>query len=374
MSRIAINCRSFLLKKYTGIGRYAHNLVRSLAAIDHENQYFLYARKGLFDLKRSLPRIAAKNFHPRLDLFGRGPKMFGDIDLYHAPSPEALPDIKGKIVVTVHDLIHRVYPQGHTAETIEQTEEHFQQIVARADKIICCSNNTRLDLQKFFTIDNSRVAVIPQGVDKKIFRVLTEQEQRSMKHALKVKGVVEPFLLFIGTIEPRKNLSSLIQSFRLLKTQKIFSGKLVVAGMKGWMQEHLASDIAAQGLEGEIVFLGYLTDEELCGLYNTAEVFVFPSFYEGFGFPILEAFNCGAAVVTSNTSSCAEVAGDAACCVNPADVKDIARGIQRILEDKDLKADLQKKACMRAQDFSFEKTARETFAVYQEVCGDRHES
>lgn len=369
MLRIAINCRSFLLKRYTGIGRYAHNLVKSLAAIDHANQYSLYARKGLFDLKRTLPRITAKNFHPRLDFFDQGPKIIGDIDLYHAPSPETLPDIKGKMVVTVHDLIHKVYPQGHTAETIAQTEEHLQQIVARADKIICCSQNTRHDLQRFFHVDDSRIAVIAQGVDKAVFRALTVHERQAMEGLLRKKGVEGPFLLFIGTIEPRKNLANLIQALRILKERKIFGGKLVVAGMKGWMQEHLASDIATLGLAEDIIFLGYLTDEELCGLYNIAEVFVFPSFYEGFGFPILEAFNCGAAVVTSNTSSCAEVAADAACCVNPTDVHDIAQGLQRVLEDKNFKESLQKKALVRAQEFSFERTARETLAVYQEVCG-----
>jgi len=372
MMRIAINCRSFLLKKYTGIGRYAYNLVKSLSAIDAQNQYFLYASKGFFDLKRQLPKIHAKNFYPRLDMFGRGPeKSLSNIDLYHAPSPEELPSVSGKIIVTVHDLIHKVYPQGHTAETIAQTEKYFKQIVARADKIICCSQNTSQDLRKFFAVAEPRIAVVAQGVDSHVFRVLTSFERQDIEIVLRRKGVTLPFLLFIGTIEPRKNLANLIKAFRFLKERKIFAGKLVVAGMKGWMQENLLADIAAQGLQKDIVFLGYLTDEELCGLYNAAEVFVFPSFYEGFGFPILEAFNCGAAVVTSSTSSCAEVAQEAACLIRPEDVDDLAQGIQRVLEDKEYRSHLKAKALVRAKDFSFEKTARETLAVYKEVYGDK---
>ena len=366
--RIAINCRSFLLKNYTGIGRYAYNLVKSLSFLDYESEYVLYARKGLFDFKRALPKVGGKNFHPCIDWQGQGPaKALKLVDIYHSPSPDRLPDIKAKIIVTVHDRIYKMYPQGHTEETIDATQKYFEEMMERADKIICCSKNTLEDLKKFFPVDERKTAVVYQGVDGKVFHRLGAEEEKEAGRFLEEKGITSSFLLFIGTIEPRKNLSNLIKAFALLKQQKAFDGKLVVAGMKGWMQEHISSMIAQEGLGRDVIFLGYLSDFELCALYNKTKAFVFPSFYEGFGFPILEAFQCGAAVVTSKSSSCGEVASNGAVLIDPSSPDDIASGIKKILSDERFVSALKEKALRRAQDFSFEKTAQETFKVYQEV-------
>lgn len=366
--RIAINCRSFLLKNYTGIGRYAYNLVKSLSSVDHENEYVLYARKGLLDFKRALPNIGGKKFYPCIDWQGQGPaKALKSIDIYHSPSPDRLPDIKAKIIVTVHDLIYKMYPQGHTQETLDATQEYFQQMMERADKIICCSQHTLNDLKQCFPSSEGKACVVHQGVDGKVFHRLSVDEQEEAEKFLKEKGIEQPFFLFIGTIEPRKNLSNLIKAFVLLKQQKAFDGKLVVAGMKGWMQEHLSAMIAQEGLTQEIIFLGYLSDFELCALYNKTKAFVFPSFYEGFGFPLLEAFKCGAAVVASKSSSCGEVAQDGAVLIDPSSPDDIANGIKKILNDTRFVSTLKEKALRRAQDFSFEKTAQKTLKVYQEV-------
>ncbi len=365
---IGINCRSFLRKQYAGIGRYAYNLVKSLSEIDQENIYSLYAKKGLFDFKRNLPRFSSSNFHRKIDWFSQGiGKILKDVDLYHSPSPDMLPSTNAKIIVSVHDLIYRTYPQGHTPETVAETEKHFQDIVQKASKIICCSENTRSDLHKFFSIQENKTCVIYQGVDKNKFCVLNSQDLHEADSLIKAKGVTGPFILFVGTIEPRKNLENLIYAFSLLKRKNKFSGKLVIVGMRGWMSEGLSDLIKKEGLLNDIQILGYLTDEELCVLHNKTEVFVFPSFYEGFGFPILEAFTCGAVVVTSNTSSCAEVAQDAAIQVNPYDFKSIADGIERSLEDEKLRNDLRQKGISRAKNFSFAQTAQKTLALYKEV-------
>jgi len=232
--RIAINCRSFLLKNYTGIGRYAYNLVKSLASLDHENEYVLYARKGLFDFKRKLPNIGGKNFYSCVDWQGCGPaKALKSIDIYHSPSPDLLPDVNAKIVVTVHDLIYKMYPQGHTEETIDATDRYFQQMMKKADRIICCSQNTLNDLKQCFPIDEEKTAVVYQGVDREIFHRLEREEQKEAEKVLREKGIDDPFLLFIGTIEPRKNLSNLVKAFALLKQQKAFDGKLIIAGNEG---------------------------------------------------------------------------------------------------------------------------------------------
>jgi len=367
--RIAINCRSFLKKNYTGIGRYAFNLVDCLAKTDKENEYHLYARSsGFFDFKRKLPRFPAKNFYRQIDYSGGGlDSLLKKVDLYHSPSLDFLPETETKIVVTVHDLIYKAYPGVHTPDSLEIFEKQFQQIVVRASKVICCSENTRKDLHRFFSINESKTRVVYNGVDKTQFYHLSDEERQDAGGLLARKGIKGPFILFVGTVEPRKNLGNLIKAFKDLKKRQKFFGKLVICGMKGWMTEGIEEEIKRENLHDDILRLGYVSNLELRCLYNLAEVFVFPSFYEGFGFPILEAFSCGCAVVASNTSSCAEIAADAALTVNPSRWEEIAQGIEKIYEDRQLKSNLQQKALRRADDFSFKKTAQQTLNVYQEI-------
>jgi len=184
---------------------------------------------------------------------------------------------------------------------------------------------------------------------------------------LKKVGINFPFILFVGTLEPRKNLRNLLRVFSMLKGKKKFNGKLVVVGMPGWMQDDLVEKIRSFGVLEDVVLMGYISDVQLRYLYNLAEVFVFPSIYEGFGFPILEALCCGGKVVCSNASSCPEIAQDAALLVNPHQEQDIEQAIEQILDDKELSGNLKQKAVERAKDFSFLKTATETLAVYKEL-------
>ncbi len=366
--RIAINCRSFLLKNYTGIGRYAYNLVKSLSDIDKENEYWLYAQKKYFDFKRRIPRVPAENFSVKVDWFGQGlSRILNTVDIYHAPSPDFISIHDAKIIVTVHDLVYKTYPDGHTPQTRQTTEKQLTEIVDKADRIICCSQSTINDLRTYFPVKEGQVRLVYQGVDKNIFYPMKDQERQAARKALTKRGIPESFLLFVGTIEPRKNLQNLLLALSILKKKNKFKGKLVVSGMKGWMVEGLAEVIKKFSLTDDVVFSGYVSDDELRALYNLCEAFIFPSFYEGFGFPIVEAFSCGAAVITSNVSSCPEIAGDAASIVNPYNPDDLADVIQRVLEDSKLKKVLQDRALVRANNFSFLKTAQETLAVYQEV-------
>lgn len=371
--RIAINCRSFLKRQRTGIGRYAYHLVKSLSEIDDQNEYQLYVRKGFFSFGKKLPRFPAKNFVPRVDRFGRGPaRTVKDADIYHLPSPGPLeaPDY-AKIVVTVHDVIFKAFPRGHTQQTIEAGERQFAGIREKAAKIICCSRNTADDLKKYFNVPREKIALVYQGVDKDIFYRIGKDEALAADQALKRRGMEGPFILSVGTIEPRKNLANLIRAFHALETAGKFSGQLAVIGMGGWLSDDIGALVAQLGLARKIVFLGYLPDRELRYFYNRAEVFVFPSFYEGFGFPIVEAFACGAPVVTSNVSSCPEIAADAALTVDPAGPEAIAEAIGRVIRDRDFSEALREKGFKRAGDFDFLKTARETLGVYEEVYEDQ---
>ena len=168
--RIAINCRSFLNKNYTGIGRYAYNLVKSLSEIDSRNEYWLYAQKKYFDFKRKVPRVPASNFAVKVDWLGQGiAKTLSPIDIYHSPSPDFINIERARVIVTVHDLVYKTYPEGHTPQTRETAEHQLIGIVDRADKIICCSQSIH-DLKQYFPSGRIQVCLVYQG-SIKIFSI-----------------------------------------------------------------------------------------------------------------------------------------------------------------------------------------------------------
>lgn len=356
--RIIVNCRSILLNTRTGIGRYTYHLLDQLGAIDPSTQYFLYAQKRLLDFKRRLPQFKHRYLINAIDSFKR-PIPKGDI--YHLPSPCDLESFDGKVVVTVHDLISKTFPQSHTPETNIIMERQMQAIVRRADMIICVSENTRHDLHQYYQMDHEKTTVVLSGVDHDIFYVMSDLSQAN--EFLTSRGIVNDFVLFVGTIEPRKNLQTLLEAMALLKKDM----PLVVVGMKGWMTEHISSHIDRLGLRHRVIFLGYVSDTELNMLYNSCTVFVFPSLYEGFGFPIVEAFSAGACVITSTLSSCKEIAKDAALIIDPKSPSSIAQAIESIATDKALRTAYKAKGLRRSQDFSFKAMAQNTLNVYKSL-------
>ncbi len=370
--RIAINCHSILNRHYAGIGRYTHNLISSLSEIDHNNEYILYVQRGPFDWAKKIPTSPSPNFKIKVDWFKKGPDVVADFcDIFHAPSPGPLPAHKRhKLIVTVHDLIHKALSLTHTDTTVSTTDTFMEEILQKADKIICASFSTCDDLLKFYNVEPQKAVIIYQGVNRDIFRLLPPEELEK-ELFIGQKKIEKPFILFVGTIEPRKNLANTIRAFAILKQKGDFEGKLVVVGRKGWKTENIPALIHQCGLEQDIVFLGYVPDRELCYLYNTAEVFVFPSLYEGFGYPLVEAFCCGAAVVTSTVSSCPEIAGEAALMANPYDPRAIAQAMSRVIHNPDLKQQLKERGLLRCQKFSLRKTAMETLALYSQVIKER---
>jgi glycosyltransferase involved in cell wall biosynthesis len=366
--RIAINCRSILKPRFTGIGRTTYHLLDWLGRIDQENEYILYCQKRFFDFKRKLPSFVYSNFTIKQDSFGLGPwSSVGRHDIYHIPNPDAIPDHPAPIVVTVHDLVYKTWPQSHTQETIDLTETYMAGIAKKASKIICVSESTRRDLHKFFNIPHEKSAVVYNGVDSNIFYHLSEELKAEARVVLAEKGTQGSFILSVGTLEPRKNLPNVLKALAILKEQNRFAGKLVVIGMKGWMLQQIETLTNELGLRNDVQFLGYVSDRELCYYYNLAEAFVYPSFYEGFGFPIIEAFCCGCPVVTSNVSSCPEVAGGAAELVDPNNPESIAKAVAAIVNDRGHQEDLRRRGLLRASDFSFQKTAQQTLAAYNSI-------
>ncbi len=363
--RISINCISILSSHRTGIGRYTYHLLDSLGRLDQSNEYILHGPQNFFNFSRHLPSFTGyPNLRRYPDYLNWGVRR---CDIYHFPSPSMLRMHRGKLIVTLHDLIYKTFPQTHTAQTIEMTQKHMEAIASRADAVICVSENTRRDLHSFFNISPEKSCVIYNGVDHRIFYPLSDHQRLAASASLKNMGVNKPYVLYVGTIEPRKNLNGLLESFAMLKSRKVFEGQLVVAGDIGWMSESREALIKKLGIEKDVVFTSFVSDEQLCQLYNMTELFVLPSFYEGFGFPIVEAFCCGAVVVTSKTSACAEIAGQAALTIDPQDPTRIAQAMEQALTDKNLKKSLRQVALSRAKEFSFDKTAQATLALYQRL-------
>lgn len=359
---IAINCRSIMLRNRTGIGKYTYNLLRCFGTMAPEHTFTTYAPKNLLDMKRDLPVFEFKNFRRKMDYFQSGVR---GADIYHIPCPDDVCRFEGKLVVTIHDLVYKTFPQGHTQKTVDLTEGYMQQIVHKADKIICVSENTRSDVHKYFDISREKTTVVLNGVNHQEFRPL--EDLSVTRPFLKSLGVDPGFIFFVGTLEPRKNLQGLLMAIAQLSDKGVNVPKLVVAGMHGWMKEQIPQLVRQLELKDKIIFTGFINNEQLNILYNTCGFFVFPSFYEGFGFPVLEAFSAGAASIVSKSSSCAEVAGDAAHLIDPSNPDDIARGITLLMEDKTLVKQLKKKALERAGHFSFEQNARQTLDIYRSL-------
>ncbi|HOX55132.1 MAG TPA: glycosyltransferase family 1 protein [Candidatus Omnitrophota bacterium] len=368
--KIAIDIRSTLKKTRTGVGQYTYNLVKNLVSLDREDDFLLYSKIKLFSRDKSLPDIKASNIRHKIERFSAGlDRTLGKVDIFHSPSQDML-NIKGaKIVVTVHDLIFRMFDYGHSKDAIASSERQILDTIAKADKIICYSKSTISDLQRLYNVPDKKIELVYVGVDRDNFYPMAEQEIQKARNIVGDFGVKEDFILFVGTIEPRKNIGNLILAFNALKEKNNIPHKLVIIGMKGWMYEKVFKLYDESKHKKDIMFLDYQPNNILNNFYNLADVFVYPSFYEGFGFPILEAFSCGRAVITSNVSSCKEIGEEAALLIEPNSIDEISSAILRILSDNKLKEDLQRKGLEKSRPFSWQETARKTLQVYREVAG-----
>ena len=261
-------------------------------------------------------------------------------------------------VVTVHDLGYHVFPDSHTRSQRFYLEAGTRWSVSTARAVIAISQSTALDLQHFYGAPAARITVVyeaaPDATPVSATAVASLQERY---------GLHRPYALFVGTIQPRKNIARVIQAYAWLCRHSAIGWDLVLAGAPGWLSESLYTAARAQGLEGQLHFLGYVPDEELPALLKGARFFCFPTLFEGFGLPVLEAQRYGVPVLTSNNSSLPEVAGDAALLVDPTDVDAIAQAMLRLSQDEALRQQLIEAGYTNVERFSWEKAARETLAV-----------
>lgn len=230
----------------------------------------------------------------------------------------------------------------------------------RADKIITYSDSTKKDVIEFLNINEKKISVIPLGVEEK-FKPASEKEIKKIKADL---GLPDNYIITLGTLQPRKNLEALIDAFARLKKDKAIPHKLVVVGEEGWNNERLLTKLDRLDIAEDIVITGFIEDNQLPSLYSGATALVYPSLYEGFGLPVLEAMACGVPVACSNTSSLPEVAGEAALLFDPTDVDQIYSSMQELLSDDRLRNNLSEVGIKRARHFTWEKTAKQTLSLY----------
>jgi glycosyltransferase involved in cell wall biosynthesis len=290
---------------------------------------------------------------------------FAGVRVFHA-TEHLLPVLRqARSVFTLHDAAYLHYPQFHLPRNRLFLRLMMPRFLARADAVIAISEFTRRDAERIYGVRPERLHVIPEGVEAR-FRPIDDTEVLGQVRAR--WRLPEHFILCVGTIEPRKNLLTLIEAYAaLLGRGEAQDVGLVIAGGKGWLYTEFYDRLRALGLEGRATLTGYVPDDDLPALINCAQVFAFPSVFEGFGLPPLEAMACGVPVVCSNASSLPEVVGEAGLLLDPRDTGAWVEGLRRLLVDGALRARLRAQGLARAAGFTWDAAARQTQAVYQAV-------
>ncbi len=364
-----------------GIGRYTQELIGALVALDGGIELTLSynrTRRGkdatgprlvppLEDLPRLTTPLPDKPWRLSVLLAHllRMPqdRLFAGVDLFHA-TDHVLPYLAGvQTVFTLHDLTFRLCPETHSPANRWYLTVMMGRFLRAAGAIVAVSECTRRDAIRLYGLEGSRVRVIYPGVGPQ-FRPADPGKVAAIRRRY---GLPERLILYVGTIEPRKNLPALLRAYSALRRRGC-EHRLAIVGREGWRSHGFWGTLKELGLGGEVLMPGYVPDADLPALYGAAEVFVFPSLYEGFGLPVLEAMACGTPVVCSAVSSLPEVAGEAALLVPPEDAGALAAAIERVLGDPALRARLRAEGLARARRFTWEAAARATLEVYAGLC------
>jgi len=367
--RVGVDIRPFY-EPLTGIGWYLYHLLHEIAKRD-DAELFLFGDARVTDIGPALHADVPTNAHVCwFDLRGRGKisraqraitaaayvlwMALIDCDVMFAPNyflPRLLGAIARRRVITIHDLTYKRFPDLLQKETLHNLEAHMPREIAVADAVICVSESTRNDLLHYYQLDPRRAVTIHSGVSLSAL---------GTRHSALLP---DRYLLFVSTIEPRKNLGVLLDAFENLKRTRKYDGSLVVVGRIGWKSDEFVPRLGGR----DVHHLDYLDPGELQAVYRKAEIFVFPSIYEGFGFPLLEAMAHGVPTIAAESSSLPEIAGDASLYFDPLDAVQLESAIVRVLENHDLRHALVSRGRERVAQFKWETTAQRTFEVLQRV-------
>jgi glycosyltransferase involved in cell wall biosynthesis len=371
--RIAFNATA-LLSPLTGIGQYAFELATRLAA-DPAHQLRLFYGLGWSDQVRTTPLPAARtifslarhlvpnSYAVRQYLQDRKFRQKAgrdSFDVYHEPNYLAY-SFKGPTVVTVHDLSWIRFPQAHPVERVTAMTRYFEPSLRKATLVLTDSEFVKREVIEVFGIDPQRIVPVPLGVSP-LFRPLQAQATASLMARLDLRH--KSYVLAVGTLEPRKNLVTALRAYAALPEAEQRAYPLVLAGIKGWHNEELDREMAPLVSSGRVRLTGYLSREDLATLVAGATTLVYPSIYEGFGLPPLEAMACGVPTIVSNVASLPEVVGDTGLLIDPYDQDGLRDAMQRLIDQPLLREDLGARALQRAAGFTWEACTEQTVAAY----------
>ena len=364
--KVAIDGRALTVRR-TGGGYYTYHLLERLK--DSDNQYLICAHKPL-EFEVSSDNIDVRISHFPLGILWQQiglPHTLrkGRVDLLHSPLFTLPLYLPCPAIITILDLTPILFPQLHYWKVRLSLRYTMGLSARRAKKIIAISRNTYRDIVENLKVSEDKIVVIYPGVSA-CFHPRDQEEQKKIRQKYTGGG---KFILNVGTLEPRKNLSFLIDVYNTLMKKSEEPLHLVLAGGKGWNYKHLFRKVSELGIEDKVLFPGYVPPDELPHLYTAAELFIFPSLYEGFGLPALEAMASGVPVVASSTSSIPEVVGRAGRVIKGWNVEEWAECIYSILIDQKVREDMRDRGVEQAKKFSWSRCAKETMNVYQEVVG-----
>lgn len=371
--KIAIDIRT-INKPRSGVGYYVTNLIQKLQEIDTDNNYCLISNNGEYENTfRAQPnfenlRTCISNENHLIGDFWESfylPRLLEkkNVSVFHGPA-FMVPLIKRKMgtVVTIHDIVSFIMPDTIPMKYAFYMRNLIKLVSRRADRIISVSQSTKKDLITWLGVPEEKITVVHQAVSG-IFRPAASGDGGA--EIRRRFGIHGRYMLFVGNLEPRKNLIRLMEAFAMARERLGGPIQLVICGKKGWLCSGILKTCERIRRGDDILITNYVNEIDLLGLYQNAEMFVFPTRYEGFGLPALEAMACGAPVITSNVSSLPEITGGAAMLINPSDVGEISEAMIKLAGSASLRSELREKGFKQAKLFSWTKTARETLDVYR---------
>lgn len=361
MMKVGIDARMI---NYSGIGRYIRSLLNEYSKMPGAGELFIFgdlkelAKYKHFKVKKSTAPIYSIGEQISL------PLRIRKLPIFHSPHYNAPLFYRGKLIVTIQDIIHIKFPEYlQSRKAYLYARYMYRHVTEKAARLITASEHTKSDLVECFSVSREKIKVIPFGVGEEFHPVEDEDLISSFR---KKYDLPQKFILYVGNLKSHKNLSVLLKAFDLLRREKKIEESLVLT-TGGKPANELVREASDKGMERWVNFLPFIPDEELPLLYNCAKVFTFPSLYEGFGLPPLEAMASGVPVVCSNAASLPEVIGEAAIMCDPGDYEAFADGICRLLADDSLRSKLIIEGRKRAKLFSWAETAKKTIAVYREL-------
>ncbi|MDE5885816.1 MAG: glycosyltransferase family 4 protein [Oscillospiraceae bacterium] len=386
-----------LLGRKTGIGFCADGQIRAMTTFHVEHQFVLnyFAVKNLEQHKQEMNAYLSGHQNISVRHAFCSPYLYrllsgflpvsyqwffgSDCQITHFFNYIVPPGVSGKSVVTIHDMVYQAFPETVRGRTRRMLDLGLVKSMRRADRIVTDSEFSKSEIMKYYPEFAAKIRVVPCGVNLEKFHPVTDQKQ--IRNILKKYHVRSPYFLYLGTIEPRKNLERLMQAYaRFLSTHANSSDssenlpQLVLAGAKGWKNESLFRTIQQLHLEKNVLFTEYIADPDLCAVLSGALAFVFPSIYEGFGMPPLEAMACGTPVLVSDAASLPEVTGTSAVIVPPEDIQAMANGLELLYTDSALRKRLRAEGLARATQFSWERSAKLLYQVYEELLDESKKS